>query len=179
MELLQRHEKTPDCYNIDALTGLYNRGKYERDIRMFQATGYERLTCVYMDVVGLHEVPCPRNAPEKTARTSRRKLKSTSIFWNAISHPSLQPVLLSTEEQEELRKKEERKDRLHQNYLKRKASGAQKQYEDKIKAKKKAEMDAKKALIRAEDMKKGVFSTIGQLPKEEPRKGSIAASAAV
>ena len=51
--------------------------------------------------------------------------------------------------------------------------------EDKIKAKKKAEMDAKKALIRAEDMKKGVFSTIGQLPKEEPRKGSIAASAAV
>ena len=33
-----------------------NRGKYERDIRMFQATGYERLTCVYMDVVGLHEV---------------------------------------------------------------------------------------------------------------------------
>ena len=71
------------------------------------------------------------------------------------------------------------KDRLHQNYLKRKASGAQKRYEDKIKAKKKAEMDAKKALIRAEDMKKGVFSTIGQLPKEEPRKGSIAASAAV
>ena len=62
--------------------------------------------------------------------------------------PSLQPVLLSTEEQEELRKKEERKDRLHQNYLKRKASGAQKWYEDKIKAKKKAEMDAKKALIR-------------------------------
>ncbi len=54
--------------------------------------------------------------------------------------------------------------------MKRKASGAQKRYEDKIKAQKKAEMDAKKALIRAEDMKKGVFSTIGQLPKEEPRK---------
>ena len=83
------------------------------------------------------------------------------------------------EEQEELRKKEERKDRLHQNYLKRKASGAQKRYENKIKAKKKAKMDAKKALIRAEDMKKGVFSTVGQLPKEEPRKGGIAASAAV
>ena len=88
-------------------------------------------------------------------------------------------ALGTTEEPKELRKREERKDRLHQNYLKRKASGAQKRYEDKIKAKKKAEMDAKKALIRAEDMKKGVFSTIGQLPKEEPRKGSIAASAAV
>ena len=93
--------------------------------------------------------------------------------------PSLQPVPLTPEEQEELRKKEERKDRLHQNYLKRKASGAQKRYEDKIKTKKKAAMDAKKALIRAENMKKGVFSTVGQLPKEEPRKGSIAASAAV
>ena len=93
--------------------------------------------------------------------------------------PSLQPVLLSTEEQEELRKKEERKDRLHQNYLKRKASGAQKRYEDKIKAKKKAEMDAKKALIRAENMKKGVFSTGWQLSKGEPSKCGIAASAAV
>ena len=30
-----------------------------------------------------------------------------------------------------MRKREERKDRLHQNYLKRKASGAQKRYEDK------------------------------------------------
>ena len=50
--------------------------------------------------------------------------------------------------------------------MKRKASGAQKQYEDKIKAKKKAEMDAKKALIRAEDMKKGVFSTIGRYQKK-------------
>ena len=104
------------------------------------------------------------------------------IYFNFLGRyipPSLQPVPLTPEEQEELQKKEERKDRLHQNYLKRKASGAQKRYEDKIKAKKKAEMDAKKALIRAEDMKKGVFSTVGQLPKEEPRKGSIAASAAV
>ena len=65
-----------------------------------------------------------------------------------------------------MRKREERKDRLHQNYLKRKASGAQKRYEDKIKAKKKAEMDAKKALIRAEDMKKGVFSIVCSYQKE-------------
>ncbi len=78
-----------------------------------------------------------------------------------------------------MRKKEERKDRLHQNYLKRKASGAQKRYEDKIKAQKKAEMDAKKALIRAEDMKKVFFLLSVSWPKEEPRKGSIAASAAV
>ena len=119
---------------------------------------------------------------ERARKGSQDTTQEIKIYFNFLGRyipPSLQPVPLTPEEQEELRKKEERKDRLHQNYLKRKASGAQKQYEDKIKAKKKAEMDAKKALIRAEDMKKGVFSTIGQLPKEEPRKGSIAASAAV
>ena len=119
---------------------------------------------------------------ERARKGSQDTTQEIEIYFNFLGRyipPSLQPVPLTPEEQEELQKKEERKDRLHQNYLRRKASGAQKQYEDKIKAKKKAEMDAKKALIRAEDMKKGVFSTVGQLPKEEPRKGSIAASAAV
>ena len=119
---------------------------------------------------------------ERARKGSQDTTQEIEIHFNFLGRyipPSLQPVPLTPEEQEELLKKEERKDRLHQNYLKRKASGAQKRYEDKIKAKKKAEMDAKKALIRAEDMKKGVFSTVGQLPKEEPRKGSIAASAAV
>ena len=119
---------------------------------------------------------------ERARKGSQDTTQEIEIYFNFLGRyipPSLQPVPLTPEEQEELRKKEERKDRLHQNYLKRKASSAQKRYEDKIKAKKKAEMDAKKALIRAEDMKKGVFSTVGQLPKEEPRKGSIAASAAV
>ena len=119
---------------------------------------------------------------ERARKGSQDTTQEIEIYFNFLGRyipPSLQPVPLTPEEQEELRKQEGRKDRLHQNYLKRKASGAQKRYEDKIKAKKKAEMDAKKALIRAEDMKKGVFSTVGQLPKEEPRKGSIAASAAV
>ena len=112
---------------------------------------------------------------ERARKGSQDTTQEIEIYFNFLGHyipPSLQPVPLTPEEQEELQKKEERKDRLHQNYLKRKASGAQKRYEDKIKAKKKAEMDAKKALIRAEDMKKGIFSTVGQLPKEEPRKAA-------
>ena len=119
---------------------------------------------------------------ERSRKGSQDTTQEIEIYFNFLGRyipPSLQPIPLTPEEQEELQKKEERKDRLHQNYLKRKASGAQKRYEDKIKAKKKAEMDAKKSLIRAEDMKKGVYSTVSQLPKEEPRKGSIAASAAV
>ena len=115
---------------------------------------------------------------ERSRKGSQDTTQEIEIYFNFLGRyipPSLQPVPLTPEEQEELQKKEERKDRLHQNYLKRKASGAQKRYEDKIKAKKKAEMDAKKALIRAEDMKKGIFSTVGQLPKEEPRKATSAA----
>ena len=115
---------------------------------------------------------------ERARKGSQDTTQEIEIYFNFLGRyipPSLQPVPLTPEEQEELRKKEERKDRLHQNYLKRKASGAQKRYEDKIKAKKKAEMDAKKALIRTEDMKKGIFSTVGQLPKEEPRKATSAA----
>ena len=119
---------------------------------------------------------------DRRKRAHRLITRGAAIYFNFVGRfvpPAFGEVELTPEELEEIRKREERKDRLHQNYLKRKASGAQKRYENKIKAKKKAEMDAKKSLIRAEDMKKGVYSTVSQLPKEEPRKGSIAASAAV
>jgi len=79
-------------------------------------------------------------------------------------------VTITPVEQEELRKREERKERLRQNYLKRKANGKQKEYEERTKAKKKAEMDVKKKnALRAEDIAKGVFVPISTLPKSEPR----------
>lgn len=43
-------------YNSDALTQLYNRGKYERDIKKLQAESAEGVGCVYIDAVGLHEI---------------------------------------------------------------------------------------------------------------------------
>ena len=98
---------------------------------------------------------------ERSRKGSQDTTQEIEIYFNFLGRyipPSLQPVPLTPEEQEELRKREERKDRLHQNYLKRKASGAQKRYEDKIKAKKKAEMDAKKALIRAEDKTRDIWT---------------------
>jgi hypothetical protein len=81
-------------------------------------------------------------------------------------------VELTPEEKEELRKREERKERLHQNYLKRKANGKQKEYEERTKAKKKAEIDAKKQAIREEDMAKGIYIPVSKLPALEPRKGA-------
>ena len=119
---------------------------------------------------------------ERARKGSQDTTQEVEIYFNFVGRyvpPHFGEVELTPEEQEELRKKEERKDRLHQNYLRRKASGAQKRYEDKIKAKKKAEMDAKKAAIRAEDMAKGVFIPISQLPKQEPQKVPAQTRAAV
>ena len=60
---------------------------------------------------------------------------------------------------------------MHQNYLRRKANGKQKEYEDKVKEKKKAEIEAKKEAIRQEDIAKGVFVPVAMLPTAEPKKG--------
>lgn len=40
--------------------------------------------------------------------------------------------------------------------------------EERTKAKKKAEIDEKKNALRAEDIQKGVFIRIGDMPKKEP-----------
>ena len=53
----------------------------------------------------------------------------------------------------------------------RKRLGKQKEYEERTKAKKKAEIEAKKAAIRAEDIAKGVFVPVSSLPQREPMKG--------
>ena len=119
---------------------------------------------------------------ERARKGSQDTTQEVEIYFNFVGRyipPALQPVPLTPEEQEELRKKEERKDRLHQNYLRRKANGKQKEWEERYNAKRKAKMEAAKAAIRAENMEKGIFTTVRQLPKQEPRKATVSASAAV
>lgn len=43
-------------YDCDTLTGLLNRGRFERDLEWWGKERPEALTCVYIDVVGLHEI---------------------------------------------------------------------------------------------------------------------------
>ena len=111
---------------------------------------------------------------ERDRKGSIQTTQEVEIYFNFVGRfvpPAFGEVELTPEELEEIRKREERKDRLHQNYLKRKASGAQKRYEDKIKGRKKAEIEAKKAAIRAEDIARGVFIPVSSLPHREPQKG--------
>ena len=119
---------------------------------------------------------------ERARKGSQDTTQEVEIYFNFVGRyipPALQPVPLNPEEQEELRKKEERKDRLHQNYLRRKANGKQKEWEERYNAKRKAQREAAKAAIRAEDMEKGIFIPVSQLPRQEPRKATVSASTAV
>ena len=71
----------------------------------------------------------------KGGQTSKQKIE---IYFNFIGNYEVPKEELSEEEQskleEEERKINERRDRLHQNYLKRKANGKQQEYEKKYKA---------------------------------------------
>lgn len=71
----------------------------------------------------------------KGSQTSKQKIE---IYFNFIGNYEVPKEELSEEEQskleEEERKINERRDRLHQNYLKRKANGKQQEYEKKYKA---------------------------------------------
>lgn len=105
---------------------------------------------------------------ERDRKGSQDTTQEIEIYFNFVGRyipPHFGEVELTPEELEELRKKEERKDRLHQNYLRRKANGKQKEWEQKYNAKRKAEIEARKAAVRAEDMAKGVYIPISQLPK--------------
>lgn len=71
----------------------------------------------------------------KGSQSSKQKIE---IYFNFIGNYEVPKEELSEEEQskleEEERKINERRDRLHQNYLKRKANGKQQEYEKKYKA---------------------------------------------
>ena len=113
---------------------------------------------------------------ERDRKGSIETTQAVEVYFNFVGKyipPAFREVTLTPEEQEALRKKEELKDRRHQAYLRRKASGWQRQYEERTKAAKKAKIDAKKAAIRQEDIERGVFSYVADLPRKEPRKATM------
>ena len=168
-------EQTELTAEISALEkAIKSYEKYEKDADRFIALidkyeNFDKLT-----IAMLNEFIEKILVHERDRKGSIQTTQEVEIYFNFVGRfvpPAFGEVELTPEELEEIRKREERKDRLHQNYLKRKASGAQKRYEDKIKKRKKAEIEAKKAAIRAEDIAKGVFVPVSQLPARKPKKG--------
>lgn len=87
----------------------------------------------------------------KGSQTSKQKIE---IYFNFIGNYEVPKEELIEEErsklEEEERKINERRDRLHQNYLKRKANGKQQEYEERYKARREEKKQEKlKVLKRA------------------------------
>lgn len=119
---------------------------------------------------------------ERDRKGSQDTTQTVEIYFNFVGRyipPHFGEVTLTAEEQEELRKKEERKDRLHQNYLRRKANGKQREYEERTKSEKRKKMEEKKASLRAEDMAKGVYVLTGSLPHLEPQRAANSTRTAI
>ena len=149
--------------------------KHEKDANRFIALidkyeNFDKLT-----IAMLNEFIEKILVHERDRKGSIQTTQEVEIYFNFVGRfvpPAFGEVELTPEELEEIRKREERKDRLHQNYLKRKANGKQKEYEERTKAKKKAEIEARKQAIRTEDIARGVFIPVSSLPQLGPRKGA-------
>ncbi len=114
---------------------------------------------------------------ERDKKGYRETTQEVEIYFNFVGRfvpPSFgKAEELSPEEMEEQRKREEHKERVHQQYMKRKANGKYKAYMDSVKDKYKHEIDERKAILRAEDIARGVFVPVSNLPKQEPKKGMV------
>ena len=99
----------------------------------------------FVDKIIIHE------RDRKGSQTSKQKIE---IYFNFIGNYEVPKEELSEEErsklEEEERKINERRDRLHQNYLKRKANGKQQEYEERYKERREQKKQEKlKVLKRA------------------------------
>ena len=119
---------------------------------------------------------------ERDRKGSQDTTQEVEIYFNFVGKyvpPTMQAASLTPEEQEAIRKREDRRDKLHQAYLRRKASGRQQEYDRQYSERRKARIEADKAAIRTEDMAKGIFVYSGTFPKPEPQKAGALAQVAV
>ena len=112
---------------------------------------------------------------ERDQKGCRNANQDVEIYFNFVGRyipPHFGEVMLTPEEQEAERKRQERNEKLRQAYQRRKASGKQQEYDRKYNAKRKVRLEAQKAALRAEDMKKGVYAIASSLPAQKPKKAA-------
>ena len=89
---------------------------------------------------------------ERDRKGSQTANQKVEIYFNFIGNYEPPKEELSEEEMQKLREEEEkeraRKDRLHQNYLKRKANGKQKEYEERYKARREEKKQEKLKVLK-------------------------------
>ena len=105
-----------------------------------------------MNVAMLNEFVEKIIVHERDRKYSIDTMQKVEIHLNFIGKfelPQAEAVLLTAEQEAERRKLLEWRERLHQNYLKRKANGKQKEYEKRYNEKRRARMSENKAALFA------------------------------
>ena len=173
--LAEQYDKEQDALSkeiaeIEAAVNGYENSRKSADKFIALVEKYENFDTLTTTM--LNEFVAKILVHERDRKGSIETTQQVEIFFNFVGRyvpPHFGEVNLTPEEQEEQRKREERRDRLHRNYIRRRDNGKQKEYEDKTKVAKKVEMDAKKDALRAEDIAKGVFVHVSTIPKAEPK----------
>ena len=110
---------------------------------------------------------------ERDRKGSSQTTQEIEIYFNFVGR-YIPPTLEAEVSEAELEKQKEIeiiKNKRHEQYLRRKASGWQREYEERIKSEKRQKMEAMKEQIRAEDVEKGIFIPMITVPLPEPKKG--------
>lgn len=105
---------------------------------------------------------------ERDRKGSIQTTQEIEIYFNFIGQyvPPTFATELSEEDQAELDRINAIKDKRHEQYLRRKASGWQRKYEERTKNAKREKVEALKQKIREEDKANGVYATVGDLALE-------------
>ena len=110
----------------------------------------------------------------RARKGSQDTTQEVEIYFNFVGRyipPAMQPVPLTPRNRRNCGKRRNARTGLHRNYLRRKANGKQKEWEERYNAKRKAQMEAAKAAIRAEDMAKGIYTTVSQFTPSGTAQG--------
>jgi DNA invertase Pin-like site-specific DNA recombinase len=168
----EQHALSEEIEGIETALNGYEKSRKSADKFIALVAKYENFDT--LTTVMLNEFVEKIVVHERDRKGSIDTTQEVEIFFNFVGRyvpPHFGEVILTPEEQEERRKIEERKERLHQNYLRRKANGKAAADYERTKAKKKAEIDEKKNALRAEDISKGVFVPVGNI-KAEPKRAA-------
>ena len=100
---------------------------------------------------------------ERDRKGSIQTTQEIEIYFNFVGRyvPPAMEVELTPEEQAEIDRINRIKDKRHQQYLRRKESGWQRKYEERVKSEKREKLQAMKEEIRKQDRENGVYATVG------------------
>jgi len=170
----ERKKLTEEVKNCEASIREYNeytKGA-DRFIKLIDKyTNFEELTnpmlLELVDKILVHE---------RDVKGSSTCTQEIEIYFNFVGRyvPPDFNKEPTTEELEAMEHEQRKRAKRHAAYLRRKETGWQKEYEAKIKAEKKAKIEALKEEIRKEDQDKGVYLVVADHPEGQPtvvRKG--------